>query len=226
MDGSTVKATGTDILNNSANAEDKQAPNNPDVVAPEAQPKPPTVEPEPETPAQPQPPAQPDLQLAPAPQPTDKLDSPTEFKNTGVGTVQIKAGQNVDFISFTVETAEGKQNIAFIKDDAGGWEKYVMKLGDANNNDIIDGDETVEYAPVTPTQQLNGTFTVDGITSSHITNILVGKEGDEFLKPVEDTTIADNFDVSGAGHKVHSFAVKQNNNVAVPEKMHVLSNGE
>ncbi|MDO9834675.1 hypothetical protein Q7499_11075, partial [Glaesserella parasuis] len=227
MDGSTVKATGTDILNNSVEAEQKQAPNNPDVVAPEAQPKPPTVEPEPETPAQPQPPAQPDLQPAPAPQPTDKLDSPTEFKNTGVGTVQIKAGQNVDFISFTVETAEGKQNIAFIKDDAGGWEKYVMKLGgDTNNNDIIDGDETVEYAPVTPTQQLNGTFTVDGITSSHITNILVGKEGDEFLKPVEDTTIADNFDVSGAGHKVHSFAVKQNNNVAVPEKMHVLSNGE
>ncbi|MDO9815431.1 hypothetical protein Q7492_11690, partial [Glaesserella parasuis] len=227
MDGSTVKATGTDILNNSVEAEQKQAPNNPDVVAPEAQPQPPTVEPEPETPAQPQPPAQPDLRPAPAPQPTDKLDSPTEFKNTGVGTVQIKAGQNVDFISFTVETAEGKQNIAFIKDGAGGWEKYVMKLGgDTNNNDIIDGDETVEYAPVTPTQQLNGTFTVDGITSSHITNILVGKEGDEFLKPVEDTTIADNFDVSGAGHKVHSFAVKQNNNVAVPEKMHVLSNGE
>ncbi|MDO9783954.1 hypothetical protein Q7511_11080, partial [Glaesserella parasuis] len=227
MDGSKVKAEGQDILGNKQAADEGIAPSNPDVVAPEAQPKPPTVEPEPETPAQPQPPAQPDLRPAPAPQPTDKLDSPTEFKNTGVGTVQIKAGQNVDFISFTVETAEGKQNIAFIKDDAGGWEKYVMKLGgDTNNNDIIDGDETVEYAPVTPTQQLNGTFTVDGITSSHITNILVGKEGDEFLKPVEDTTIADNFDVSGAGHKVHSFAVKQNNNVAVPEKMHVLSNGE
>ncbi|MDG6477039.1 hypothetical protein QAZ11_10845, partial [Glaesserella parasuis] len=127
---------------------------------------------------------------------------------------------------FTVETAEGKQNIAFIKDDKGGWEKYEMNLGDANNNDIIDGNETVKYRPVDGVALQGGKFTVNGITSTHITNILVGKEGDEFLKPVEDTVATDNFDVSGAGHKVHSFAVKQDNNVAVPEKMHLLSNGE
>ncbi|MDO9766255.1 hypothetical protein Q7523_12380, partial [Glaesserella parasuis] len=162
----------------------------------------------------------------PETKPTDKLDSPTEFINKGFGSVEIKPGQNVDFISFTVETAEGKQNIAFIKDDKGGWEKYEMNLGDANNNDIIDGNETVEYRPADGVALQGGKFTVNGITSTHITNILVGKEGDEFLKPVEDTVATDNFDVSGAGHKVHSFAVKQDNNVAVPEKMHVLSNGE
>ncbi|MDP0120947.1 hypothetical protein Q7381_11455, partial [Glaesserella parasuis] len=223
MDGSTVKATGTDILNNSVEAEQKQAPNNPDVVAPEAQPQPPTVEPEPETPPAP---AQPELQPVPETKPTDKLDSPTEFINKGFGSVEIKPGQNVDFISFTVETVDGKQNIAFIKDDKGGWEKYEMNLGDANNNDIIDGNETVEYRPADGVALQGGKFTVNGITSTHITNILVGKEGDEFLKPVEDTVATDNFDVSGAGHKVHSFAVKQDNNVAVPEKMHVLSNGE
>ncbi|MDO9734757.1 hypothetical protein Q7535_11590, partial [Glaesserella parasuis] len=76
MDGSTVKATGTDILNNSANAEDKQAPNNPDVVAPEAQPKPPRVEAEPET--LPSPPD--DSQTA-----VDQLDTPTLFQNTATG---------------------------------------------------------------------------------------------------------------------------------------------
>ncbi|MDP0351696.1 hypothetical protein Q7Z27_11955, partial [Glaesserella parasuis] len=227
MDNTQVNVTAYNNKNVPAKADSATAAANPGTVAEADQPKGPeiiTVEPPPPEPPKP---AEPELQPVPEAKPTDKLDSPTEFKNTGVGTVQIKAGQNVDFISFTVETAQGKQNIAFIKDDKGGWEKYVMKLGgDTNNNDIVDGNETVEYAPVTPVQQLNGTFTVDGITSSHITNILVGKEGDESLKPVEDTTIADNFDVSGAGHKVHSFAVKQNNNVAVPEKMHVLSNGE
>ncbi|MFK5193657.1 hypothetical protein ACI3PB_08720 [Glaesserella parasuis] len=226
MDNTQVNVTAYNNKNVPAKADSVTAAANPGTVAEADQPKGPeiiTVEPPPPEPPKP---AEPELEPPPPVSPTDTKDSPTTFINKEIGSVEIKAGQNVDFISFTVETAQGKQNIAFIKDDNGSWEKYVMKLGDANNNDIVDGNETVEYEPVTPVQQLNGTFTVDGITSSHITNILVGKEGDEFLKPVKDTTIADNFDVSGAGHKVHSFAVKQSQTVAVPERMDVLSSGE
>ncbi|ATW43573.1 hypothetical protein A2U20_07100 [Glaesserella parasuis D74] len=226
MDNTQVNVTAYNNKNVPAKAEPATAAANPGTVAEADQPKGPeiiTVEPPPPEPPKP---AEPELQPPPPVSPTDTKDSPTTFINKGIGSVEIKAGQNVDFISFTVETAQGKQNIAFIKDDNGSWEKYVMKLGDANNNDIVDGNETVEYEPVTPVQQLNGTFTVNGITSSHITNILVGKEGDDYLKPVEGTVATDNFDVSGAGHKVHSFAVKQSQTVAVPERMDVLSSGE
>ncbi|MDG6472332.1 hypothetical protein QAZ12_10070 [Glaesserella parasuis] len=226
MDNTQVNVTAYNNKNVPAKADPATAAANPGTVAEADQPKGPeiiTVEPPPPEPPKP---AEPELEPPPPVSPTDTKDSPTTFINKEIGSVEIKAGQNVDFISFTVETAQGKQNIAFIKDDNGSWEKYVMKLGDANNNDIVDGNETVEYEPVTPAQQLNGTFTVNGITSSHITNILVGKEGDDYLKPVEDTTIAKNFDVSGAGHKVHSFAVKQSQTVAVPERMDVLSSGE
>ncbi|MDE4015681.1 hypothetical protein NUS68_07950 [Glaesserella parasuis] len=226
MDNTQVNVTAYNNKNVPAKADPATAAANPGTVAEADQPKGPeiiTVEPPPPEPPKP---AEPELEPPPPVSPTDTKDSPTTFINKGIGSVEIKAGQNVDFISFTVETAQGKQNIAFIKDDNGSWEKYVMKLGDANNNDIVDGNETVEYEPVTPVQQLNGTFTVNGITSSHITNILVGKEGDDYLKPVEGTVATDNFDVSGAGHKVHSFAVKQSQTVAVPERMDVLSSGE
>lgn len=221
MDGSTVKATGTDILNNSANAEDKQAPNNPDVVAPEAQPKPPRVEAEPETP--PSPPD--DSQTA-----VDQLDTPTLFQNTATGEVQVTPGTNVDFISFTAAIGGQTQNFAFIKDEQ-GWEKYVMKITgdqvDKDGNGVLSGNETIEYEPV-DSNIGNPPFTIRNITSDKLTNITVGRAGDEYLTVTQDQAVQDNMDIGGKGaHTVHEFKVKKADSTeAVPEKMHVLSNGE
>lgn len=221
MDGSTVKATGTDILNNSANAEDKQAPNNPDVVAPEAQPKPPRVEAEPETP--PSPPD--DSQTA-----VDQLDTPTLFQNTATGEVQVTPGTNVDFISFTAAIGGQTQNFAFIKDEQ-GWEKYVMKITgdqvDKDGNGVLSGNETIEYEPV-DSNIGSPPFTIQNITSDKLTNITVGRAGDEYLTVTQDQAVQDNMDIGGKGaHTVHEFKVKKADSTeAVPEKMHVLSNGE
>ncbi|MCT8582499.1 hypothetical protein KZ316_08965, partial [Glaesserella parasuis] len=180
-DGTGIKVEATDSSGNTIvkeNDESTKAPSNPDVVDPNNQPKPPTVEPEPETPAQP--PAQPEF-IDDTTTITPADETPTTFKNTGIGQVQINPGAGVDFISFTVTTKDGgEQNIAFIKDD-NGWEKYVMQLGDGNGNDIVDGDEKVIYDNVQTIG--NGALTVSNITSDSITNILVGKAGDEFLQP-------------------------------------------
>ncbi|MDG6832129.1 hypothetical protein QA310_04140 [Glaesserella parasuis] len=220
MDGSTVKATGTDILNNSANAEDKQAPNNPDVVAPEAQPKPPRVEAEPETP-----PSPPDDSQTSA----DQLDTPTLFQNTNTGEVKVTPGTNVDFISFTAAINGQTQNFAFIKDAQGQWEKYVMKVngGDIDNNGVLSGTETIEYEPV-DSNIGSPPFTIQNITSDKLTNITVGRAGDEYLTVTQDQAVQDNMDIGGKGaHTVHEFKVKKADSTeAVPEKMHVLSNGE
>ncbi|MCT8720335.1 hypothetical protein KZ383_02115 [Glaesserella parasuis] len=182
-DGTGIKVETTDSSGNTIvkeNDESTKAPSNPDVVDPNNQPKPPTVEPEPETPAQLQPELIDDTTTI-----TPADETPTTFKNTGIGQVQINPGAGVDFISFTVTTKDGgEQNIAFIKDD-NGWEKYVMQLGDGNGNgngnDIVDGDEKVIYDNVQTIG--NGALTVSNITSDSITNILVGKAGDEFLQP-------------------------------------------
>ncbi|MDG6817035.1 hypothetical protein, partial [Glaesserella parasuis] len=178
-DGTGIKVEATDSSGNTIvkeNDESTKAPSNPDVVDPNNQPKPPTVEPEPETPAQLQPELIDDTTTI-----TPADETPTTFKNTGIGQVQINPGAGVDFISFTVTTKDGgEQNIAFIKDD-NGWEKYVMQLGDGNGNDIVDGDEKVIYDNVQTIG--NGALTVSNITSDSITNILVGKAGDEFLQP-------------------------------------------
>ncbi|MDE3944765.1 hypothetical protein NUS41_04330, partial [Glaesserella parasuis] len=182
-DGTGIKVETTDSSGNTIvkeNDESTKAPSNPDVVDPNNQPKPPTVEPEPETPAQP--PAQPEF-IDDTTTITPADETPTTFKNTGIGQVQINPEAGVDFISFTVTTKDGgEQNIAFIKDD-NGWEKYVMQLGDGNGNgnDIVDGDEKVIYDNVQTIG--NGALTVSNITSDSITNILVGKAGDEFLQP-------------------------------------------
>ncbi|MCT8685460.1 hypothetical protein KZ320_04230 [Glaesserella parasuis] len=180
-DGTGIKVEATDSSGNTIvkeNDESTKAPSNPDVVDPNNQPKPPTVEPEPETPAQP--PAQPEF-IDDTTTITPADETPTTFKNTGIGQVQINPEAGVDFISFTVTTKDGgEQNIAFIKDD-NGWEKYVMQLGDGNGNDIVDGDEKVIYDNVQTIG--NGALTVSNITSDSITNILVGKAGDEFLQP-------------------------------------------
>ncbi|MDO9834681.1 hypothetical protein Q7499_11105, partial [Glaesserella parasuis] len=221
MDGSTVKATGTDILNNSANAEDKQAPSNPDVVAPEAQPQPPQIV---ETPPAPPAPAEKPNETT---TPTNELDTPTLFQNTATGTVQVTPGNNVDFISFTAAINGQTQNFAFIKDAQGQWEKYVMKVngGDIDNNGVLSGTETIEYVPV---ETASSPFTISNITSDKLTNITVGRAGDEYLTVTPDAAVPDNMDIGGKGaHTVHEFKVKKANSTeAVPEKMHVLSNGE
>ncbi|WP_075606721.1 hypothetical protein, partial [Glaesserella parasuis] len=222
MDGSTVKATGTDILNNSVEAEQKQAPNNPDVVAPEAQPQPPRVEAEPETP--PSPPD--DSQTA-----VDQLDTPTLFQNTATGEVQVTPGTNVDFISFTAAIGGQTQNFAFIKDEQNQWEKYVMKITgdqvDKDGNGVLSGNETIEYVPV-DSNIGSPPFTIRNITSDKLTNITVGRAGDEYLTVTPDETVQDHMDIGGKGaHTVHEFKVKKADSTeAVPEKMHVLSNGE
>ncbi|MDO9995385.1 hypothetical protein Q7402_08900 [Glaesserella parasuis] len=225
-DGTGIKVEATDSSGNTIvkeNDESTKAPSNPDVVDPNNQPKRPTVEPEPETPAQP--PAQPEL-IDDTTTITPADETPTTFKNTGIGQVQINPGAGVDFISFTVTTKDGgEQNIAFIKDD-NGWEKYVMQLGDGNGNDIVDGDEKVIYDNVQTIG--NGALTVSNITSDSITNILVGKAGDEFLQPfARPTANREDWVVKGGvtEDKVHSFKVKQNPKDAVPERIDVLSDG-
>ncbi|WP_420734768.1 hypothetical protein, partial [Glaesserella parasuis] len=222
-DGTGIKVEATDSSGNTIvkeNDESTKAPSNPDVVDPNNQPKPPTVEPEPETPAQPQ-------LIDDTTTITPADETPTTFKNTGIGQVQINPGAGVDFISFTVTTKDGgEQNIAFIKDD-NGWEKYVMQLGDGNGNDIVDGDEKVIYDNVQTIG--NGALTVSNITSDSITNILVGKAGDEFLQPfARPTANREDWAVKGGvtEDKVHSFRVKQDPKVAVPERMDVLSDGD
>ncbi|MDO9833307.1 hypothetical protein Q7499_03820 [Glaesserella parasuis] len=220
-DGSTIKVEATDSSGNTISKEDQdtKAPSNPDVVDPNNQPEPPTVEPESETPAQPQ-------LIDDTTTITPADETPTTFKNTGIGQVQINPGAGVDFISFTVTTKDGgEQNIAFIKDD-NGWEKYVMQLGDGNGNDIVDGDEKVIYDNVQTIG--NGALTVSNITSDSITNILVGKAGDEFLQPfARPTANREDWAVKGGvtEDKVHSFKVKQNPKDAVPERIDVLSDG-
>ncbi|MDO9646454.1 hypothetical protein Q7560_03920 [Glaesserella parasuis] len=223
-DGTGIKVEATDSSGNTIvkeNDESTKAPSNPDVVDPNNQPKPPTVEPEPETPAQLQPELIDDTTTI-----TPADETPTTFKNTGIGQVQINPGAGVDFISFTVTTKDGgEQNIAFIKDD-NGWEKYVMQLGDGNGNDIVDGDEKVIYDNVQTIG--NGALTVSNITSDSITNILVGKAGDEFLQPfARPTANREDWAVKGGvtEDKVHSFKVKQNPKDAVPERIDVLSDG-
>ncbi|EQA10034.1 hypothetical protein HPSD74_0991, partial [Glaesserella parasuis D74] len=134
MDGSTVKATGTDILNNSVEAEQKQAPNNPDVVAPEAQPQPPQI-----------------VETPPAPPAPPATETPTLFENVKPGEVKITAGQGVDYINFKVQvdtreagsagTAEENSylNYVLVKNEAGtGWDQFVYRITDTNKNDSID----------------------------------------------------------------------------------------
>ncbi|MDD2173034.1 hypothetical protein N5918_08070, partial [Glaesserella parasuis] len=221
MDGSKVKAEGQDILGNKQAADEGTAPSNPDVVAPEAQPKPPQIV---ETPPAPPAPAEKPNETT---TPTNELDTPTLFQNTATGTVQVTPGNNVDFISFTAAIDGQAQNFAFIKDAQGQWEKYVMKVngGDIDNNGVLSGTETIEYEPV---ETASSPFTISNITSDKLTNITVGRAGDEYLTVTPDTAVPDNMDIGGKGaHTVHEFKVKKANSTeAVPEKMHVLSNGE
>ncbi|MDO9781792.1 hypothetical protein Q7533_11165, partial [Glaesserella parasuis] len=218
MDGSKVKAEGQDILGNKKDATEQKAPSNPDVVS---QPEP-TDELEPEAPpAPPKPKYTPDTVTT-----ADVPETPTIFKNTGtIGQVEITPGAGVDFISFTATINGQVQNIAFIK-DGDGWEKYVIRQGDDNKNGKLDGNEEVFYDKVEP---VNGnTFTISNITSDKLTDILVGEVGDEYLKPfARPADDANDWVVKGGveSEKAHSFKVKQDPKVAVPERMDVLSDG-
>ncbi|MDG6310155.1 hypothetical protein P9Z71_07975 [Glaesserella parasuis] len=134
MDGSTVKAEGQDILGNKQAADEGTAPNNPDVVAPEAQPKPPQI-----------------VETPPAPPAPPATETPTLFENVKPGEVKITAGQGVDYINFKVQvdtreagsagTAEENSylNYVLVKNEAGtGWDQFVYRITDTNKNDSID----------------------------------------------------------------------------------------
>ncbi|MCT8835811.1 hypothetical protein KZ461_01480 [Glaesserella parasuis] len=218
MDNTQVNVTAYNNKDVSAKADSATAAANPGTVAEADQPKGPeiiTVEPPP-----PEPPD--DSQTA-----ADQLDTPTLFQNTNTGEVKVTPGNNVDFISFTAAIKGQTQNFAFIKDAQGQWEKYVMKVngGDIDNNGVLSGTETIEYVPV---ETASSPFTISNITSDKLTNITVGRAGDEYLTVTPDAAVPDNMDIGGKGaHTVHEFKVKKANSTeAVPEKMHVLSNGE
>ncbi|MDO9744138.1 hypothetical protein Q7455_10695, partial [Glaesserella parasuis] len=221
MDNTQVNVTAYNNKNVPAKTDPATAAANPGTVAEADQPKGPeiiTVEPPPPSPPD-------DSQTA-----VDQLDTPTLFQNTATGEVQVTPGTNVDFISFTAAIGGQTQNFAFIKDEQ-GWEKYVMKITgdqvDKDGNGVLSGNETIEYEPV-DSNIGNPPFTIRNITSDKLTNITVGRAGDEYLTVTQDQAVQDNMDIGGKGaHTVHEFKVKKADSTeAVPEKMHVLSNGE
>ncbi|MDO9975371.1 hypothetical protein Q7409_05135 [Glaesserella parasuis] len=220
MDNTQVNVTAYNNKNVPAKTDPATAAANPGTVAEADQPKGPEI-----ITVEPPPPSPPDDSQTSA----DQLDTPTLFQNTNTGEVKVTPGTNVDFISFTAAINGQTQNFAFIKDAQGQWEKYVMKVnsGDIDNNGVLSGTETIEYEPV-DSNIGNPPFTIRNITSDKLTNITVGRAGDEYLTVTQDQAVQDNMDIGGKGaHTVHEFKVKKADSTeAVPEKMHVLSNGE
>ncbi|MCT8566994.1 hypothetical protein ACM22J_02290 [Glaesserella parasuis] len=220
MDNTQVNVTAYNNKNVPAKTDPATAAANPGTVAEADQPKGPEI-----ITVEPPPPSPPDDSQTSA----DQLDTPTLFQNTNTGEVKVTPGTNVDFISFTAAIGGQTQNFAFIKDAQGQWEKYVMKVngGDIDNNGVLSGTETIEYEPV-DSNIGSPPFTIQNITSDKLTNITVGRAGDEYLTVTQDQAVQDNMDIGGKGaHTVHEFKVKKADSTeAVPEKMHVLSNGE
>ncbi|MFW9282996.1 hypothetical protein ACN2YO_01050 [Glaesserella parasuis] len=220
MDNTQVNVTAYNNKNVPAKTDPATAAANPGTVAEADQPKGPEI-----ITVEPPPPSPPDDSQTSA----DQLDTPTLFQNTNTGEVKVTPGTNVDFISFTAAINGQTQNFAFIKDAQGQWEKYVMKVngGDIDNNGVLSGTETIEYEPV-DSNIGSPPFTIQNITSDKLTNITVGRAGDEYLTVTQDQAVQDNMDIGGKGaHTVHEFKVKKADSTeAVPEKMHVLSNGE
>ncbi|MDO9829982.1 hypothetical protein Q7348_06590 [Glaesserella parasuis] len=221
MDNTQVNVTAYNNKNVPAKADPATAAANPGTVAEADQPKGPEI-----ITVEPPPPSPPDDSQTSA----DQLDTPTLFQNTNTGEVKVTPGTNVDFISFTAAIGGQTQNFAFIKDEQ-GWEKYVMKITgdqvDKDGNGVLSGNETIEYKPA-DSNIGNPPFTIRNITSDKLTNITVGRAGDEYLTVTQDQAVQDNMDIGGKGaHTVHEFKVKKADSTeAVPEKMHVLSNGE
>ncbi|MFW9309532.1 hypothetical protein ACN9OS_03950 [Glaesserella parasuis] len=220
MDNTQVNVTAYNNKNVPAKTDPATAAANPGTVAEADQPKGPEI-----ITVEPPPPSPPDDSQTSA----DQLDTPTLFQNTNTGEVKVTPGTNVEFISFTAAINGQTQNFAFIKDAQGQWEKYVMKVngGDIDNNGVLSGTETIEYEPV-DSNIGSPPFTIQNITSDKLTNITVGRAGDEYLTVTQDQAVQDNMDIGGKGaHTVHEFKVKKADSTeAVPEKMHVLSNGE
>ncbi|WP_420729009.1 hypothetical protein [Glaesserella parasuis] len=135
-DGENITATGRDVNGNSKSTEESdatKAPNDPEG----------TKLPESEQPT--------DVPEVPATPPTPpQAETPTLFENVSIGKVKITPGQGVDYLSFKVQvdTREGgtgqipQQNTylhyVLVKNDSNGWDQFVYKITDLNDNGSID----------------------------------------------------------------------------------------
>ncbi|MDO9750324.1 hypothetical protein Q7516_09210 [Glaesserella parasuis] len=132
-DGENITATGRDVNGNTKESSQTQAPNDPEG----------TKLPESEQPT--------DVPEVPATPPTPpQAETPTLFENVSIGKVKITPGQGVDYLSFKVQvdTREGgtgqipQQNTylhyVLVKNDSNGWDQFVYKITDLNDNGSID----------------------------------------------------------------------------------------
>ncbi|MFW9278175.1 hypothetical protein, partial [Glaesserella parasuis] len=132
-DGENITATGRDVNGNTKESSQTQAPNDPEG----------TKLPESEQPT--------DVPEVPATPPTPpQAETPTLFENVSIGKVKITPGQGVDYLSFKVQedTREvGTSQIpeektylhyVLVKNDSNGWDQFVYKITDLNDNGSID----------------------------------------------------------------------------------------
>ncbi|MFW9326094.1 hypothetical protein [Glaesserella parasuis] len=135
-DGENITATGRDVNGNTKESSQTQAPNDPEG----------TKLPESEQPT--------DVPEVPATPPTPpQAETPTLFENVSIGKVKITPGQGVDYLSFKVQedTREvGTSQIpeektylhyVLVKNDSNGWDQFVYKITDLNDNGSIDETE-------------------------------------------------------------------------------------
>ncbi|WP_214645122.1 hypothetical protein [Glaesserella parasuis] len=132
-DGENITAIGRDVNGNTKESSQTQAPNDPEG----------TKLPESEQPT--------DVPEVPATPPTPpQAETPTLFENVSIGKVKITPGQGVDYLSFKVQVdtrEEGtgqvpQQNTylhyVLVKNDSNGWDQFVYKITDLNDNGSID----------------------------------------------------------------------------------------
>ncbi|MDG6310153.1 hypothetical protein P9Z71_07965 [Glaesserella parasuis] len=132
-DGENITATGRDVNGNTKESSQTQAPNDPEG----------TKLPESEQPT--------DVPEVPATPPTPpQAETPTLFENVSIGKVKITPGQGVDYLSFKVQVdtrEEGTGQIpqqntylhyVLVKNDSNGWDQFVYKITDLNDNGSID----------------------------------------------------------------------------------------
>ncbi|WP_075606458.1 hypothetical protein [Glaesserella parasuis] len=132
-DGENITATGRDVNGNTKESSQTQAPNDPEG----------TKLPESEQPT--------DVPEVPATPPTPpQAETPTLFENVSIGKVKITPGQGVDYLSFKVQvdTREGGTSqipeektylhYVLVKNDSNGWDQFVYKITDLNDNGSID----------------------------------------------------------------------------------------
>ncbi|WP_042906526.1 hypothetical protein [Glaesserella parasuis] len=135
-DGDNITAIGRDVNGNAKTTEASdttKAPNDPEG----------TKLPESEQPT--------DVPEVPATPPTPpQAETPTLFENVSIGKVKITPGQGVDYLSFKVQVdtrEEGTGQIpqqntylhyVLVKNDSNGWDQFVYKITDLNDNGSID----------------------------------------------------------------------------------------